>query len=49
MDQIVAIKVLTASISCVDYNMETGEQTVVFSSYKPDVGLERAQDSGDDV
>ena len=46
MDKITAINIATASISCVDYNIETGTQTVIFSSYKP---MNEAEEHGDDV
>lgn len=49
LNEIVDISIATASISCVDYNMDTGEQTVIFTSFKPEVGLEKAKDSGNDV
>lgn len=38
------LKVATASITCIDYDSESGSQTVHFQSYKPTVGLEQAKD-----
>ena len=40
------LKVATASISCIDYDKETGEQIVHFQSFKPDAGLGKAKDMG---
>ena len=39
-----ALKVATASITCIDYDIDTGSQTVHFQSYKPSVGLQQAKD-----
>lgn len=38
------LKVATASVTCIDYNIATGEQTIHFQSFKPDAGLEQAID-----
>lgn len=38
------LKVATASITCIDYNIATGEQTIHFQSFKPEAGLEQAVD-----
>ena len=38
------LKVATASISCIDYDIESGSQTVHFQSYKPVVGLQQSKD-----
>mmetsp|Transcript_3045 Transcript_3045/g.4041 ORF Transcript_3045/g.4041 Transcript_3045/m.4041 type:complete len:219 (-) Transcript_3045:216-872(-) len=37
-------KIATASVACIDYNSDTGEQTVHFQNFKPDAGLERSKD-----
>ena len=37
-------KVATASVQCVDFNTETGEQIVHFQNFKPDVGLAKSKD-----
>eukprot|EP00816_Leptocylindrus_hargravesii_P010411 CAMPEP_0196823398 /NCGR_PEP_ID=MMETSP1362-20130617/87246_1 /TAXON_ID=163516 /ORGANISM="Leptocylindrus danicus, Strain CCMP1856" /LENGTH=325 /DNA_ID=CAMNT_0042203241 /DNA_START=47 /DNA_END=1024 /DNA_ORIENTATION=- len=47
--QLTDIEVGTASISCVDYDVDTGEQTVHYMSFKPEVGLAAAQDGGNYV
>lgn len=47
--QLIDIEVGTASISCVDYDVDTGEQTVHYMSFKPEVGLAAAQDGGNYV
>jgi len=44
IEKMVELKVATASVSCVDYNSETGEQTVHFQSFKPEVGLQASKD-----
>ncbi len=38
------LKVATASVTCIDYDQETGTQTVHYQSFKPDVGLAKAND-----
>lgn len=38
------LKVATASITCIDYDMETGKQLVHFQSFKPEAGLDKAKD-----
>mmetsp|Transcript_36273 Transcript_36273/g.54096 ORF Transcript_36273/g.54096 Transcript_36273/m.54096 type:complete len:229 (-) Transcript_36273:159-845(-) len=38
------LKIATASITCIDYCQASGEQTVHFQSFKPDVGLEQSVD-----
>ena len=43
-DQMYRFKIATASIACVDYNVETGEQVVHFQNFKPDAGLEKSKD-----
>jgi broad specificity phosphatase PhoE len=37
-------KIATASVACVDFNTETGEQTVHFQNFKPDIGLTKSKD-----
>lgn len=43
-DKMATLKVATASVTCIDYDMEKGTQTVHYQSFKPDVGLEKAND-----
>lgn len=43
-DEMAKLKVATASVTCIDYDMVTGTQTVHFQSFKPDVGLEKSKD-----
>jgi broad specificity phosphatase PhoE len=43
-DEMATLKVATASVTCIDYDMVTGAQTVHFQSFKPDVGLEKSND-----
>ena len=43
-DEISKLKVATASITCIDYCGETGQQTIHFQSFKPDAGLAKAKD-----
>lgn len=38
------LKIATASITCIDYNIATGEQMIHFQSFKPEAGLEKAMD-----
>jgi broad specificity phosphatase PhoE len=38
------LKVATASITCIDYDMVSGTQTTHFESFKPDIGLKSAKD-----
>ena len=38
------LKVATASVTCIDYDMVTGTQTVHFESFKPEIGLKPAKD-----
>ena len=38
------LKVATASVTCIDYDISSGSQTVHFQSYKPSVGLQQARD-----
>lgn len=38
------LKIATASVTCIDYDISTGQQTVHFQSFKPDVGLEEGKD-----
>lgn len=37
-------KIATASVACIDYDADTGSQTVHFQNFKPDVGLEKSVD-----
>eukprot|EP00521_Asterionellopsis_glacialis_P013850 CAMPEP_0195305730 /NCGR_PEP_ID=MMETSP0707-20130614/36834_1 /TAXON_ID=33640 /ORGANISM="Asterionellopsis glacialis, Strain CCMP134" /LENGTH=262 /DNA_ID=CAMNT_0040369929 /DNA_START=235 /DNA_END=1023 /DNA_ORIENTATION=+ len=39
-----SLKVSTASVTCIDYDMVTGKQTIHFQSFKPDVGLQQSND-----
>jgi len=43
-EQMSKMKVATASVTCIDYCTITGEQTVHFQSFKPDVGLRKSKD-----
>eukprot|EP00980_Cylindrotheca_fusiformis_P023163 scaffold10199_cov146-Cylindrotheca_fusiformis.AAC.20 len=43
-EEMVNLKVATASVSCVDYDEETGTSTVHFQSFKPEVGLQTSND-----
>ncbi len=43
-EEMAALKIATASITCIDYDVESGEQTVHFQSFKPDAGLEKSKD-----
>jgi len=38
------LKIATASVTCIDYDVVSGDQTVHFQSFKPDVGLEKSVD-----
>ena len=42
--ELAGLKILTASISCVDYCSTTGKEYVRFQSFKPDCGLEASRD-----
>ena len=42
--EIAGLKITTASITCVDYCENTGEQIVRFQSFKPECGLEESKD-----
>ena len=39
------LKIATASVTCIDYDMATGTQTVHFESFKPDIGLKKSKDA----
>lgn len=43
-EEMVNLAVATASVSCVDYDVETGTKTVHFQSFKPEVGLAKSRD-----
>lgn len=43
-DKMASLKVATASVTCIDYDSEAGTQTVHYQSFKPDVGLAKAND-----
>ena len=43
-DEMAELKVATASVTCIDYDLVTSTQTVHFQSFKPDVGLEKSKD-----
>lgn len=43
-EEMYKFKVATASVACVDFNTENGEQTVHFQNFKPDVGLSSSKD-----
>lgn len=43
-DKMAKLKVATASVTCIDFCSITGEQTVHFKSFKPEVGLQRSKD-----
>ena len=43
-NQMVNIPIATASVTCIDYDMVTGTETVQFESFKPDVGLQQSVD-----
>ena len=38
------LKVATASVTCIDYDAQTGTQTVRYQSFKPDIGLTKSKD-----
>mmetsp|Transcript_16844 Transcript_16844/g.23417 ORF Transcript_16844/g.23417 Transcript_16844/m.23417 type:complete len:292 (-) Transcript_16844:91-966(-) len=42
--EMASLKVSTASVTCIDYDMVTGTQTIHFQSFKPDVGLQQSND-----
>jgi len=44
VEELAVLKVATASVTCIDYDDVSGEQTVHFQSYKPDTGLEKSVD-----
>ena len=44
IDKMAGLKIATASVTCIDYDMVTGTQTVHFQSFKPDVGLDESKD-----
>lgn len=43
-EQMSTLPVATASVTCIDYNASTKQQTVHFQSFKPDVGLAKSKD-----
>lgn len=43
-NEMASLKIATASVTCIDYDSETGEQTVHFQSFKPDAGLKASKD-----
>ena len=43
-EEMVNLKVATASISCVDYDPSSGTKTVHFQSFKPNAGLQASKD-----
>ena len=43
-NKMVTLPVATASVTCIDYDMESGTQTVHYQSFKPEVGLAKAKD-----
>jgi broad specificity phosphatase PhoE len=43
-NEMAGLKVLTASVTCVDFDLSTGTQTVHFHSFKPDVGLAKSNE-----
>lgn len=43
-EQMAGLKIATASITCIDYDSKTSEQTVHFQSFKPEAGLAKSQD-----
>ena len=44
INEMSGLKVLTASLTCIDFDMTTGEQTVHFQSFKPEVGLAKSNE-----
>jgi broad specificity phosphatase PhoE len=42
--EMAGLKVATASVTCIDYDMVTGTQTVHCQSFKADAGLEKSKD-----
>ena len=44
VQEMAGLKILTASISCVDYCAETGREVVRFQSFKPECGLGESKD-----
>jgi broad specificity phosphatase PhoE len=45
INEMAKLKVATASVTCIDFDIVTGTQTVHFQSFKPDVGLGSSQDA----
>jgi 2,3-bisphosphoglycerate-dependent phosphoglycerate mutase len=44
IEEMAGLKVATASVTCIDYDIASGTETVHFQSFKPDVGLDRSGD-----
>jgi broad specificity phosphatase PhoE len=44
MEEMATLPVATASVTCIDYNTATAQQTVHFQSFKPDAGLTKSKD-----
>ena len=42
--EMTGLTIATASVTCIDYDSATGEQTVNFQSFKPEAGLEKSKD-----
>ncbi len=43
-NEISNLGIATASVTCIDYDSETNEQTVHFQSFKPEAGLQKSID-----
>lgn len=44
IEEMSRLNIATASVTCIDYDMSSGDQTVHFQSFKPDAGLEQSVD-----
>jgi broad specificity phosphatase PhoE len=44
INEMAGLKVATASVTCIDYDMVTGTQMVHYQSFKADAGLEKSKD-----
>lgn len=44
INEMAGLQVATASVTCIDYDIVSGTQTVHYQSFKPDTGLEKSKD-----
>ena len=44
VEEMASLKIATASVTCVDYESESGETKIHFQSFKPDAGLAKSID-----